>query len=52
MDGTAHRQYTQEELAALKTLFDECDFENSGRIQINQLPLLLSRLGKSEGIFF
>lgn len=42
--------YSSEELTALKTLFDSCDSERSGRIHINQLPGLLSKLGKTTGL--
>ena len=42
-------RYSREEITALKALFDSCDRERTGRIHINQLPGLLSKLGKEEG---
>ena len=45
------QKYSAEELTALKTLFDSCDLERTRRIHINQLPGLLSKLGKTEGEF-
>lgn len=41
-------RYSREEITALKALFDSCDRERTGRIHINQLPGLLSKLGKEE----
>lgn len=41
------QKYSDEELGVLKSLFDSCDVERSGRIHINQLSGLLTRLGKS-----
>lgn len=43
-------QYTEEELSVLRSLFDSCDADRSGRIHINQLAGLLGRLGKGEGL--
>lgn len=45
-------RFSQEELTALRTLFDSCDATRSGRIHINQLPGLLGKLGKDEGNIF
>ena len=42
-------RYSHEEITALKTLFDSCDRDRVGRIHINQLPGLLTKLGKEEG---
>lgn len=42
-------RYSREEITALKALFDSCDRERTGRIHINQLPGLLTKLGKDEG---
>lgn len=44
---TQHK-YSEEELGVLRSLFDSSDVERIGRIHLNQLPGLLSRLGKSE----
>jgi len=41
------QKYSDEELGVLRSLFDSCDVERGGRIHINQLSGLLSRLGKS-----
>lgn len=40
--------YSNDELNLLKNLFDTVDPERSGRIHINQLPVVLARLGKNE----
>jgi len=40
--------YSNDELNLLKNLFDTVDPERSGRIHINQLPVILARLGKNE----
>jgi Ca2+-binding EF-hand superfamily protein len=45
--GTGYK-YSREEITALKSLFDSCDRDRTGRIHINQLPGLLSKLGKDE----
>ena len=36
--------------SVFKTVFDSCDGDRVGRIHINQLSGMLSKLGKSEGI--
>jgi hypothetical protein len=41
-------RYTNEELKVLRSLFDNSDSDGAGKIHINQLPVLLSKLGKSE----
>jgi len=45
----SQQKYSDEELGVLRSLFDSCDVEHTGRILINQLSGLLSRLGKTEG---
>lgn len=40
--------YSPDELNLLKNLFDTVDPERTGRIHINQLPVVLARLGKNE----
>jgi len=42
------KRYSNEELKVLRSLFDSCDQQGSGRIHINQLPVLLGKLGKTE----
>ncbi len=42
------KQYSNEELKVLRSLFDSCDSGGAGKIHINQLPVLLSKLGKTE----
>ena len=42
-------KYTAQELAILRNLFDSVDVDRSGRIHINQLPGLVSKLGKTQG---
>ena len=42
-------KYTAQELAILRNLFDSVDLDRSGRIHINQLPGLVSKLGKTQG---
>ena len=44
------QKYSDEELGVLRSLFDSCDMERIGKIHINQLAGLLSRLGKTEGL--
>ena len=34
----------------IRTLFDSCDEEKVGKIHINQLSVLLTKLGKSDGM--
>lgn len=41
-------EYSSEELAAIKTLFESCDTEKRGKILINQLPGLLAKLKKNQ----
>jgi hypothetical protein len=43
------RVYSAEELSVLKSIFDSCDPEHTGFLHINQLPGLLSKLGKNDG---
>ena len=43
------RIYSPEELSVLKSIFDSCDPEHTGFLHINQLPGLLSKLGKNDG---
>jgi hypothetical protein len=50
--GGGGYKYSREEVTALKSLFDSVDRDRTGRIHINQLPGLLSKLGKDEGTFF
>eukprot|EP00600_Ochromonadales_sp_CCMP1393_P016367 CAMPEP_0175024542 /NCGR_PEP_ID=MMETSP0005-20121125/16524_1 /TAXON_ID=420556 /ORGANISM="Ochromonas sp., Strain CCMP1393" /LENGTH=496 /DNA_ID=CAMNT_0016283105 /DNA_START=26 /DNA_END=1517 /DNA_ORIENTATION=- len=40
--------YSEEELAVIRTVFDSCDFDNTGRIHINQLSGMLMKLGKTD----
>lgn len=40
--------FSEEEERVVRTLFDSCDEENAGRIHINQLSGLLSKLGKND----
>ncbi len=41
-------RYSNDELKVLRSLFDSCDSDGVGKIHINQLPSLLSKLGKTE----
>jgi hypothetical protein len=41
-------KFSDEEIKVLRSLFDSCDTERSGRIHINQLPGLLAKLGKTD----
>jgi Ca2+-binding EF-hand superfamily protein len=41
--------YSEEELAVIRTVFDSCDGDRSGRIHINQLSGMLMKLGKTDG---
>lgn len=43
------REYSEDEERVLKTLFDSCDEEGIGSINMNQLPGLLVKIGKDEG---
>ena len=43
------RMYSAEELQVLKSIFDSCDPENTGKLHINQIPGLLTKLGKNDG---
>lgn len=43
------REYSEDEERVLKTLFDSCDDEGIGSINMNQLPGLLVKIGKDEG---
>jgi len=42
-------KYSAQELAILRSLFDSVDVDRSGKIHINQLPGLVSKLGKTQG---
>jgi Ca2+-binding EF-hand superfamily protein len=42
-------KFTAQELAILRNLFDSVDLDRSGRIHVNQLPGLVSKLGKTQG---
>ena len=41
-------RFSDEEIKVLRSLFDSCDTERSGRIHINQLPGVLQKLGKTD----
>eukprot|EP00606_Chrysophyceae_sp_TOSAG23-5_P000024 GSChrysophyteH2.ASY1.ANO1.448.1 assembled CDS len=41
-------RYSNDELKVLRSLFDSSDSDGVGKIHINQLPSLLSKLGKTE----
>ena len=45
MDG--NNNFSGDEITVLQTLFNSCDPEGTGRIHINQLPGLLTKLGKT-----
>lgn len=40
--------YSQEELQVLRSIFDSCDPEGTGKLHINQIPGLLAKLGKND----
>ena len=50
MEGKGQK-FTSQELGVLKSLYDSCDADRTGRIHINQLPGLLTKLGKNDGSF-
>ena len=41
--------YSPEELKVLRSIFDSCDPEHTGKLHINQIPGLLTKLGKNDG---
>lgn len=43
------KKFSDDEERVIRTLFDSCDEERIGRIHINQLSGLLTKLGKSDG---
>lgn len=47
--GIEGPRYSDDEVKVLRSIFDACDPEKTGKIHINQLPGFLSRVGKSEG---
>jgi hypothetical protein len=42
------KKFSDEELKVIRSLFDSCDPDGSGRIHVNQLPGVLAKLGKTE----
>ena len=45
----ATHKYSPQELSILRNLFDSVDLDRSGRIHVNQLPGLCTKLGKNQG---
>ena len=43
-------RYTEDEVKVIRSIWETCDTDRTGKIHINQLHGLLHKLGKSEGI--
>lgn len=47
----AAAKFSEEELTVIRTVFNSCDGDKVGRIHVNQITSLLTKLGKSDGEF-